>query len=167
MPLCLQNRLPARRFCFWGHNQTMRSILPSHPTPEQIEQSFYEALQNARIDALMACWSDEEEPVCIHPGGPRLLGHRAIRESFAAMFEHGPITVQPEVLHRSVYGACAVHSVLETVVLPSDDGLLEASVIATNVYVLTATGWRMAVHHASPGTRKPIASITYPNKVLH
>ena len=135
----------------------MRSTLPSHPTPDQVEQSFYEAMQQGRLDQLMHCWTDDDEPVCVHPGGPRLTRLQDIRASFATLFEHGPIAVHPEVQHRSVFGACAVHSVTETVVVPTDDGVMEVAVMATNVFVLTATGWKLAVHHASPGMRQPAA----------
>jgi ketosteroid isomerase-like protein len=134
----------------------MRSRLPSYPTPDDVEQSFYEALQAGRIDELMACWTDEDEPVCVQPAGPRLVGLKSIRASFAGMFAHGPITVQPEVVHRSLHGDCAIHSVIETVVVSGDEGLLEAALLATNVYVLTASGWRLALHHASSGGAKPL-----------
>ena len=30
----------------------------------------------------MALWSDEEEVVCIHPGGPRLVGWLQVRQSY-------------------------------------------------------------------------------------
>ncbi|MDO9197770.1 nuclear transport factor 2 family protein, partial [Rhodoferax sp.] len=39
---------------------------------DDIEAAFYEALQSADIDKLMVCWADEDEIVCVHPGGPRL-----------------------------------------------------------------------------------------------
>jgi ketosteroid isomerase-like protein len=134
-------------------------MLPSHPSPDEVEQSFYEALQSGCIEDLMACWTDEDEPVCVQPAGPRLVGLRAIRESFAAMFDHGPISVQPEVIHRALHGDCAIHSVVETVGVSGDEGLVEASLLATNVYVLTAAGWRLALHHASPGGMKPMAAV--------
>ena len=56
---------------------------------DDIENAFYEALQRGDIDALMACWADEDEVVCVHPGGPRLVGTTAIRAAFERMFEGG------------------------------------------------------------------------------
>jgi len=41
---------------------------------DDVEMAFYEAMQNGDIERLMACWSDEEDIVCVHPGGPRVLG---------------------------------------------------------------------------------------------
>ena len=53
---------------------------------DEIEAAFYDALQSGDIERLMACWADEEDIVCVHPGGPRLLGADSIRNSFEAMF---------------------------------------------------------------------------------
>ena len=48
-------------------------------SPDDIEQAFYEALHNADIQQLMACWAEEDDIVCVHPGGPRIIGAGAIR----------------------------------------------------------------------------------------
>ena len=60
---------------------------------DDIEQQFYEALQQGDIERLMAAWSDDEEVVCVHPGGPRLVGPAVIRAAFESMFAHGAIDV--------------------------------------------------------------------------
>ena len=36
----------------------------------EVEVAFYEAINRADVQALMALWADDEEIVCIHPGGP-------------------------------------------------------------------------------------------------
>ena len=53
--------------------------------PDETEAAFYEAMQHGDIDKLMACWADEEEIVCVHPGGMRLVGVAAIRSAFEAI----------------------------------------------------------------------------------
>ena len=58
---------------------------------DDIETAFYEALQTGDIEKLMACWADEDEVVCVHPGGPRVVGALAIRAAFDAMFSNGTI----------------------------------------------------------------------------
>jgi ketosteroid isomerase-like protein len=55
----------------------------------EVEAAFYDALNRADVDALMALWADDEEIVCVHPGGPRLIGHAAIRASWEAILERG------------------------------------------------------------------------------
>ena len=47
-------------------------------TADVIEAQFYDALQTGDIEKLMACWADEDDVVCVHPGGPRLVGTAAI-----------------------------------------------------------------------------------------
>ena len=51
---------------------------------DETESAFYEALQRGDIDLLMSCWADDDEIVCVHPGGPRLLGPAAIRAAILA-----------------------------------------------------------------------------------
>jgi ketosteroid isomerase-like protein len=120
-------------------------------SPDDVEAQFYEALQQADLDKLMAVWSDDEDIACVHPGGPRISGPAAIRASFAAIFANGaiPLQLQPGARRLQSLG-CAVHHVVERVVLADDRGERSVWVLATNVYLKTAQGWRMVAHHASP-----------------
>ncbi|MFP8836150.1 YybH family protein [Hydrogenophaga sp. XSHU_21] len=136
-------------------------------SPDDTEAAFYEALQHADIERLMACWADEDEIVCVHPGGPRLVGHDAVRATFETMFASGAVLAQPEKVRRLDTGHCSVHSVVERVTVMTDDGPQHAFVVATNVYVKTAQGWRMVVHHASPGSRVEPPEITSARPILH
>lgn len=123
-------------------------------SPEDTEAQFYEALREADIEKLMAVWSDDDEIVCVHPGGPRVIGARAIRASFEAIFAKGGIPVQVESARRMLSLGTAVHSVVERVSIQTDQGERAGYVIATNVFVRTAQGWRLVSHHASPGARQ-------------
>lgn len=137
-------------------------------TPDEIEAAFYEALQAGDLDKLMACWADEDDIVCIHPGGPRVVGAGAIRAAFDAMFSHGgAIQAQPESIRRVDSLASAVHSVLERVEILTPDGPAQALVLATNVYHKTPQGWRMVVHHTSPGTQSEVEDLQHTRNVLH
>jgi ketosteroid isomerase-like protein len=137
-------------------------------TPDDIEAAFYDALQSAEIEKLMACWADEDDIVCIHPGGPRLVGAAAIRSAFDAMFAHGgSIRARPENIRRVDSLASAVHHVLERVDVLTADGPAHAFVLATNVYHKTAQGWRMVVHHASPGSPDEAQEIHENTQTLH
>lgn len=136
-------------------------------TPDETEAAFYEALQAGDIERLMACWADDDDIVCVHPGGPRLLGPGAIRTAFAAMFEHGTLRVRPAQVHRVQALASAVHSLVEHVEVMLPDGLREAIVQATNVYHKTPQGWRLVAHHASPGTVQDAQAARAVPHVLH
>lgn len=134
---------------------------------DDTEAAFYDALQHADIERLMACWADEDDIVCVHPGGPRLVGHAAVRAAFEAMFANGSVQAHPEKVRRLDAGGCSVHSLVERVTMMTDDGMQHAWVVATNVYAKTAQGWRMVAHHASAGSRtEPLEAINTP-PVLH
>ncbi len=136
-------------------------------SPDDIEQNFYEALHNADIEQLMGCWAEEDEIVCIHPGGPRLIGAGAIRATFEAMFANGSVQAHPERIHKIESLACAVHHLVERVELMTPQGVKNAYVIVTNVYQKMPQGWRMVAHHASPGTPNDSADVGVKPSVLH
>ena len=137
------------------------------PTPQDAENAFYEALERADLDAMMAVWAEDEEIVCVHPTGPRLAGHEQVRESWRRIFSGGgtrlSVTQQVATLAMMV----AVHSVHENA--PATGAKrAPATVVATNVYLRTAAGWRMIVHHASHALVQPeAASAEAAPKILH
>ena len=136
-------------------------------TPDDIEQAFYEALHNADIEKLMACWAEEDDIVCVHPGGGRMIGPGAIRATFESMFNNGSVQAFPERVHKVQSLASSVHHLVERVEVITPQGARQAYVIATNVYHKTPQGWRMVAHHASPGTPKDAADVGAKPTVLH
>ncbi|HSI52191.1 MAG TPA: nuclear transport factor 2 family protein [Ideonella sp.] len=136
-------------------------------SPDEVENQFYEALREADLAKLMAVWAEEEEVICVHPGGPRMVGAAAVRAAFEALFSNGPIVVQPENVRRMHTLSAAVHSVNERLELVTAEGKRTGWVSATNVFIKTAQGWRLVAHHASPGTpHEPVEVIETP-AVLH
>ena len=143
-------------------------VSPPLASPDDIEQQFYEALQHADIERLMAVWSDDEEVVCVLPGGPRLVGTGAIRAAFEEVFGHGAVNAQPHKVRRLQTHACSVHSVLVQVRIETLEGAQQAWVIATNVFVKGAQGWRLVAHHASPGAVSEVQEmVEAASSVLH
>jgi len=136
-------------------------------SPDEIERQFYEALQHGDIERLMAVWSDDEEISCVHPGGPRLVGAASIRSAFEAVFANGAVNVHPEKVRRLQTLSCAVHSVLEQIRIMTPEGPQMAWVVATNVYLKTAQGWRLVSHHASPGSPREVQEIVEAASTLH
>jgi len=134
---------------------------------DDIEAAFYDALQTADIDRLMACWADDDEIVCVHPGGPRVVGAGAIRTTFEAIFANGAIRAWPEQVRKVDAMASVVHNLLERVEVLTASGPTQAYVLATNVYHKTVQGWRMVAHHASPGSEEQAQEINEVPQVLH
>jgi ketosteroid isomerase-like protein len=129
-------------------------------SPDEIEAAYYDALARADLEALMMLWADDEEIVCIHPGAPRLVGHAAIRATWEEILARGGLHILPRQLHASHTMTTAIHSVIEDIHHP-DSTQADVHVIATNVYMKTAQGWRIVAHHASiapgPAPSEPLA----------
>ena len=61
-----------------------------------------------------------------------------------------------------------MHSVLERVRRHDQPTAPQSAwVVATNVYVKTAQGWRLVLHHASPGTPHEVQEIGESASILH
>jgi uncharacterized protein (TIGR02246 family) len=139
-------------------------------SPDDIEARFYEALQRGDLDSLMALWADDDEVVCVHPGGGvRLVGAAAIRASFEAIFAgNGGVPVRPQQVHRLQQLGFAVHHLVEKIEADTPQGRQVAWVLATNVFVKTTQGWRLAAHHASPAEPQEPAPVRgEPPTTLH
>ncbi|MDP2370879.1 YybH family protein [Rhodoferax sp.] len=134
---------------------------------DDIEAAFYEALQTGNIERLMACWADEDGIVCVHPAGLRMVGQAAIRATFEEMFANSRIGAWPQQVCRIESLTSVVHNVLERIELTTPRGSQVAYVLATNVFHKTAQGWRMVVHHASPGTAADVRGADGATPVLH
>jgi ketosteroid isomerase-like protein len=147
--------------------KTKKSDISLGGSADDIEASFYEALQAGDIERLMACWADEDEVICIHPGGPRLIGLGAIRAAFDTLFANGSLRITPQAVRKLDAMASAVHSVRERLEVLTNEGPIEAFVMVTNVYHKTAQGWRMVAHHASPGGSREAQDVTDSPPVLH
>ncbi len=141
------------------------------PSPQDVETAFYEALEKGDIDAMMEVWADDEEVVCIHPGGPRLTGYEAVLKSWAQIFSSGQ-RLRISASHQVVLTGMmlTVHSVHENISVQGGQRQ-SGPVVATNAYLRTANGWRMIVHHASPAPavaqQEPARTPSTAPKVLH
>ena len=126
-------------------------------TPQDAEAAFYEALERADLEGMMAVWAEDEEIVCVHPAGPRIAGLAEVRASWARIFSGGGGT-RVLITHRVETSGVmqAVHSLHENFTAAAGEPP-PAPVVATNVYLRGAGGWRMIVHHASPAPQPPAA----------
>ena len=151
-----------------GVSATIRAVKKTaFPTPQDCEAAFYEALEAADLEAMMEVWAEDEEIVCVHPGWHRLAGYQQIRDNWAQIFRSGErlkfhlsnqVTVQGMML--------SVHSLHETV-LVTGETKHRAPVVTTNVYLRTANGWRMVVHHGSVAPPTARADPEPLPKILH
>lgn len=122
-------------------------------SPQDCESAFYEALEKADLDAMMAVWAEDEEIICVHPGGARLVGHAAVREIWRQVFQAGArLSVHVGQIQAMQSMMMATHCVHEFITLKGE-ARPPAPVIATNVYVRSGNGWKMLLHHSSPSPK--------------
>ena len=136
------------------------------PTPQDAETAFYEALEARDLEAMMEVWAEDEEIVCVHPGGLRLAGYEQVRNSWAQIFgsdQRVKVHLSNEVVLSSLM--LAIHSVHENFLVQGEKRP-RAPIASTNAYLRTGNGWRMVLHHASPAPPAPPAAAD-PPKILH
>jgi ketosteroid isomerase-like protein len=118
-------------------------------SPEAAEAAFYKALEQADVVAMMSVWAEDEEIVCVHPGGQRLLGVDAVRESWRQIFAGGPrMRFSLHQVYSHTSRLLSIRNLYERITVGADPR--QHLALATNVYILGPSGWRMLVHHASP-----------------
>lgn len=135
-------------------------------TPQDAEQAFYKAFERADLAAMMAVWAEDEDIVCVHPGGARHTGLMEVRESWRQILAQSA-GLQFNLVGNRVFSGrmMSIHSVYEHVTVAGESRPANP-VLATNVYLLTDRGWRMLMHHASP-LAAVAAAKEPPPSVLH
>ena len=133
----------------------------------ECEQAFYDALEAGDAQALADLWLDDDEVCCVHPGGPRLLGAQAVRQSWAAIVANGALNIRASARRSVETPTLAVHNVIEEVVVGEGGRQQVVHVIATNAYVKTPAGWKMVLHHASHTVDGAPEAVETPAGPLH
>ena len=117
--------------------------------------AFYAAFERADFDAMQAVWADDDGVVCVHPGLSRSGAAAAVIRSWVAA--DGRRAVHPVLPHRRRAQSSrrlATVTCRENVLSAGDEtpagAFAGGKAVATNVFRLTAHGWRLWVHHASP-----------------
>jgi ketosteroid isomerase-like protein len=119
---------------------------------EAANSSLYSAFETGDVDLMEAVW-DIEQPdalVCVHPGWPMLRGRVSVLRSWSAVMA-GTEYIQFFLtdVQVSQQGDTAIVTCTENVLTSADPGD-NAAVVATNVFIRRADGWRLVVHHGSP-----------------
>ena len=137
---------------------------PIYTTPADVAVAFYQAFEARDIDAMMATWAEDEEIVCVHPGGTRMVGYDAVRAGWEQLFTGDTrlaFRLDQIVVIETV--GLAMQSAVEHITLGTD-GSPRGVAVCTNVFLRTPSGWRLVMHHASPA---PAVAEEKPNTPLH
>lgn len=118
--------------------------------PGDAEHAFYEAFETGDIDAMMSVWARDEDIVCVHPQGARLVGRTAVETGWREVLQSSiGVRFQITELRAFTDQALAVHMLYENLWVPGENAP-RAPIFATNAYRYSKRGWHLVLHHASP-----------------
>jgi ketosteroid isomerase-like protein len=134
---------------------------PIYTSPHDAIQAFYQAFEARDLDAMMATWAEDEEIVCIHPGGVRHVGYDSVRHGFEQLFSgNGKLSFRLDQVVVMETVGLAMQSTIEHV--QAGDESTRGVAVATNVMMRTPSGWRVVCHHASPAPAVTVAPVAGP-----
>ncbi|MEV0586928.1 nuclear transport factor 2 family protein [Nonomuraea sp. NPDC050310] len=124
---------------------------------ETVNQAFYTAIENADLDKMTEVWAEDSadsQVSCVHPGWSLLAGRSEVLRSWALIMANTTyIQFVLTDVKTAVLGDLAVLTCVENILTAGDEGessFAAGKVVASNVYVRTAEGWRLWMHHGSP-----------------
>jgi ketosteroid isomerase-like protein len=128
------------------------------PIAEQVlaaNRRFYDAVEALDMELMEACWASTPDVACLHPGGPWQRGWEEVRAGWEAIMANTGY-IEFEIAGAAVSRADPVAWVtcIERITTAGAGGASAvAEIAATNLFLLDASGWRIALHHASPVVR--------------
>ncbi|NUR06194.1 MAG: nuclear transport factor 2 family protein [Nocardioidaceae bacterium] len=122
---------------------------------EAANAAFYAAFESADLDAMQDLWLEDPDTLCVHPGALPVRGTGAINRSWALIMANTPyiqffLTDVEVSVWRDAASVTCTENVLTADERTGPDAFGGAKAVATNVFVHTAAGWRLWIHHASP-----------------
>jgi ketosteroid isomerase-like protein len=124
-------------------------------TPEEAVRAannrFYAAFESLDVAEMEAVWSHDDGVECVLPGWDLLLGWDEVRERWSRIFANAKrVRIALGNVWVRVEGEVGWVACTEHVTTAFADGFDEATVQATNIFVLRDGGWLLVAHHASP-----------------
>jgi ketosteroid isomerase-like protein len=126
-------------------------------SPEQAEALFYAAFEDGDLETMANIWARSGDVVCVHPNGPQLLGYGPVMQSWRNILDDTTgFRIDFKVVRHFDDGDTSVRFVNETLINEEDEAI-PVTILATNAYQRTESGWRIVLHHASPMPRAAAA----------
>ncbi|MDR0996824.1 MAG: nuclear transport factor 2 family protein [Zoogloeaceae bacterium] len=132
-------------------------------SPDEVQNTFYEAVARGDLDTLVNLWSDEEDVVCTHPAGMQLSGLAAIRRGWQGVFAHGGIVLSARSVIRWNSMTLSGNHITEALI---KDGKPAAQFYSTHIFSRGPFGWRLVCRQTLPVSEELLA-MTTPGRVLH
>ncbi len=129
----------------------MQSDLTDNEAVKAANQRFYDAFGALDIDGMESAWENSDRSLCVHPGWSPLVGWDSIRESWQGIFDNATLMhFNLQYVNVAIEGDCAWVTCVENITSVLQGRATNFGVLATNIFVRTSQGWRMAAHHGTP-----------------
>lgn len=121
------------------------SMTDDESAVRDVNEAFYAAFRTRDYAAMQQVWVQRGAALCVHPGWDVLRGRDVVLESWRRILSNpGAPKIACSNVRVTVLGDAAVVTCREGIAGQP------AGIVATNVFVRRATGWRMMHHHAGP-----------------
>ena len=122
-----------------------------YSTPQDAEDAFYDALEEADFAKLSGVWADSEDVSCLLPMYPLVQGRTEVEQLFGKLLSPGQgVMLSVRHLNWIETGETAIHLVEESIQNPPPGQPKPPPFYAANIYCRVAEGWRLMVHLNSP-----------------
>ncbi len=134
-------------------SEQISSMPEDFATPQDVEDAFYDAIDDRDTARLRTVWEDSSDIACLLPMQPMLHG-TDVHEAFRPITD-GEIQLEIQVRHIRWLqsGDIAIHFLEELVGRPGNPP--QPPVLATNIYRRGPLGWRLLLHQNSPAPPPP------------
>jgi uncharacterized protein (TIGR02246 family) len=132
---------------------TLAPVHQEFTTPQDAEDAFYDALDDADAEKMRRVWEDSPEIACLLP--MQAFVHGPDVHKVWEPLTKGDVSVDIQVRHVRwlELGDVAIHYVEELVTVPERGQ--QPPVYATNIFRKGDGGWRMILHQNSPAPPSP------------
>jgi ketosteroid isomerase-like protein len=130
-----------------GLSCTEQTIVSEHAAVLFANEAFYVAFAGRDVAAMEMLWSRRRPVTCIHPGWLPLDGREAVMQSWEAILDN---PASPAI-------ACVnatAHLLDDIAYVLCQERLEHGFLVATNIFVREADGWKM-VHHQAGASPPP------------
>jgi ketosteroid isomerase-like protein len=120
-------------------------------TPQEAEDSFYDALEEGDLNQLLSVWADSDDICCLLPMYPLVRGRTDVEEVFSHLFSQGSgVSLSINHLHWIEAGDIAIHQVEEVLQNVPPGRSPPPPFYGTNVFRKDSSGWHLLMHQNSP-----------------
>lgn len=135
--------------------EEMTTMNSPYSTPADVEDAYYDAIDECDLTRMMALWDDGDDTACLLPMQPLQQGKAAIEKAWGQLLkpEMG-IDIAIKHLQWIETDTLAIHMVEEQVTINAN-GQKQPPIYATNIYRKGHDGWRILVHLNAPAPPPP------------